>query len=59
MGGEISSGICAKIQKVNIYGKLKRDAGNISGMLCKRKGIEIIEAKSRVFHDRVKNHEEP
>ena len=34
-----------KYRRQIIYGKLKRDVGNILGMLCKRKGIEIIEAE--------------
>lgn len=34
-----------KFRRKVIYGKIKADVGNILSMLCKRKGIEIIEAE--------------
>jgi putative transposase len=34
-----------KFRRQIIYGRLKADVGNILSMLCKRKGIEIIEAE--------------
>ena len=37
--------VCApKFRRKVIYGQIKADVGNILSMLCKRKGIEIIEA---------------
>ena len=32
-----------KFRRKVIYGRLKRDIANILSMLCKRKGVEIIE----------------
>ena len=34
-----------KFRRKVIYGQIKADVGNIQSMLCKRKGIEIIEAE--------------
>jgi len=34
-----------KYRRQIVYGKLKQDVANIQSMLCKRKGIEIIEAE--------------
>ena len=34
-----------KFRRKVIYGQLKQDIANISSMLCKRKGVEIIEAE--------------
>ena len=34
-----------KFRRKVIYGKLKQDIANILSMLCKRKGVEIIEAE--------------
>lgn len=34
-----------KFRRKVIYGQLKRDIANILSMLCKRKGVEIIEAE--------------
>jgi REP element-mobilizing transposase RayT len=34
-----------KFRRQIIYGKIKQDVANILSMLCKRKGIEIIEAE--------------
>lgn len=34
-----------KYRRKIVYGKIKRDVANILSMLCKRKGIEIIEAE--------------
>ena len=34
-----------KFRRKVIYGQIKADVGNILSMLCKRKGIEIIEAE--------------
>lgn len=34
-----------KFRRKVIYGELKRDIANILSMLCKRKGVEIIEAE--------------
>ncbi len=36
-------------RKIN-YGKIRADVGNILSMLCKRKGIEIIEAQCMPDH---------
>jgi putative transposase len=43
-----------KYRKQVIYGKLKKDIGQILRQLCERKGVEIIEAeacKDPFFHD--------
>ena len=32
-----------KFRRKIIYGKLKRDIANILSMLCKRKGVKIVE----------------
>ena len=37
--------VFAPIFKRKIYGQLKQDIANILSMLCKRKGVEIIEAE--------------
>ena len=34
-----------KFRRKVIYGQLKRDIANILSMLCKRKGVEIVEAE--------------
>ena len=34
-----------KYRRKVIYGELRRDIANILSMLCKRKGVEIIEAE--------------
>ena len=34
-----------KFRRKIIYGKLKRDIANILSMLCKRKGVKIVEAE--------------
>lgn len=34
-----------KFRRKVIYGQLKRDIANILGMICRRKGVEIIEAE--------------
>lgn len=39
-----------KFRRKVIYGKIKADVGNILSMLCKRKGIEIIEAECMPDH---------
>ncbi len=46
MGMQVSFAFRTKIQKNQIiYGKLKADVAQILSTLCKRKGIEIIEAE--------------
>lgn len=35
----------AKYRRQIIYGRLRKDIGNILRMLCERKGIEIVEAE--------------
>ena len=43
--------VCApKFRRKVIYGQIKADVGNILSMLCKRKGIEIIEAECMPDH---------
>lgn len=43
--------VCApKFRRKIIYGKIRADVGNILSMLCKRKGIEIIEAQCMPDH---------
>ena len=39
-----------KFRRKVIYGQIKGDVGNILSMLCKRKGIEIIEAECMPDH---------
>ena len=39
-----------KFRRKIIYGKIRADVGNILSMLCKRKGIEIIEAECMPDH---------
>lgn len=39
-----------KYRRQIIYGRIKQDVANILSMLCKRKGIEIIEAESCKDH---------
>ncbi len=39
-----------KFRRKVIYGKIRADVGNILSMLCKRKGIEIIEAECMPDH---------
>ena len=37
-----------KYRRKIIYGQLKRDIANILSMLCKRKGVKIVEASSKI-----------
>ena len=39
-----------KYRRLVIYGKLKKEIGEILRLLCKRKGVEIIEAKECPDH---------
>ena len=39
-----------KYRRQIIYGKLKADIAKILSMLCKRKGVKIIEAEMRPDH---------
>lgn len=39
-----------KFRRKVIYGKLKKDIGQILRMLCEQKGVEIIEANACVDH---------
>ena len=39
-----------KFRRKVIYGQLKRDIANILSMLCKRKGVEIVEAEMSPDH---------
>ena len=39
-----------KFRRKVIYGQIKADVGNILSMLCKRKGLEIIEAECMPDH---------
>ena len=39
-----------KFRRQVIYGKLKADVANILSTLCKRKGVEIIEAEACADH---------
>ena len=58
MGMQVSLGFCTKVYLVFapkyrrqiIYGKLKADVAQILSTLCKRKGIEIIEAECCTDH---------
>ena len=38
-----------KYRRKIIYGQLKRDIANILSMLCKRKGVKIVEAEKSIF----------
>ena len=42
---QISSGICTKYRRMQIYGEIRKDIGVILRRLCEQKGIEIIEAE--------------
>lgn len=43
--------VCApKFRRKIIWEKIRADVGNILSMLCKRKGIEIIEAQCMPDH---------
>ena len=42
--------LAPKFRRKVIYGPIKADVGNILSMLCKRKGIEIIEAECMLDH---------
>ena len=42
-----------KFRRKVIYGQLKRDIANILSMLCKRKGVEIVEAEMCPDHVRM------
>ena len=39
-----------KYRRLVIYGKIKKEIGEILRMLCKRKGIEILEAEACPDH---------
>jgi len=39
-----------KFRRKVIYGKLKKDIGQILRMLCEQKGVEIIEANACIDH---------
>lgn len=39
-----------KYRRKIIYGQLKRDIANILSMLCKRKGVKIVEAEVPGLH---------
>ena len=39
-----------KYRRKEIYGKLKKDIGEIHRALCKQKGVEIIEAEACIDH---------
>lgn len=39
-----------KYRRLVIYGKLKKEIGEILRMLCKRKGVEILEAEACPDH---------
>lgn len=45
MGIQVSFGFCPEYRRQIIYGKIKADVAQILSTLCKRKGIEIIEAE--------------
>ena len=47
---EIRSTAHSKYRRKIIYGKLKRDIGEILRKLCEQKGVEIIEAEACVDH---------
>lgn len=40
-----------KYRKQIIYGAIKADVANIISTLCKRKGVEIIEANRRIYKE--------
>ncbi len=46
----VSHSICTEVQKKKIYGKLKKDIGEILRKLCVQKGVEIIEAETCADH---------
>ena len=39
-----------KFRRKEIYGKLRKDIGEILRKLCNQKGVEIIEAEARPDH---------
>ena len=43
-------GFAPKYRRKEIYGKLKRDIGEILRKLCEQKGVEIIEAEACPDH---------
>ena len=45
MGLQVSYRFCTKIPETSNYKQIRADVGEILGSLCRRKGIEIIEAE--------------
>lgn len=45
MGMQVSYSFCTKIPETSNYKQIRADVGEILGSLCRRKGIEIIEAE--------------
>lgn len=45
MGMQVSHSFCTKIPETSNYKQIRADVGEILGSLCRRKGIEIIEAE--------------
>ena len=39
-----------KYRRQIVYGNIREDVGRILGILCKRKGVEIIEAECCIDH---------
>ena len=50
MGMQVSSGFAPKYRRQVIYKEIKADVGQILGTLCRRKGMEIIEAECMPDH---------
>ena len=50
LGLQVSSGFAPKYRRQVIYKDIKADVGQILGTLCRRKGIEIIEAQCMPDH---------
>ena len=45
MGMQVSYSFCTKIPETSNYKQIRADVGEILGSLCRRKGIETIEAE--------------
>ena len=45
MGMQVSYSFCTKIPETSNYKQIRADVGESLGSLCRRKGIEIIEAE--------------
>ena len=46
----VSHSVAPKYRRLEIYGQLKRDIGEILRKLCDQKGVEILEAEACPDH---------